>query len=253
MRERSARGRRLALAAAFPRRAGVRISRGLPGDLAPERIVWTYVFDPFPDAEALETLTLEERDGKTTVTTLTVHKTSQARDGHLSNGRMEAGMTEGYERLDELLAGVEGTLIAEEDTHMIDTPQDRADRRPADRHHPHHRSQSRDPHGHGAGDRGAEGHPRRPGDRPTGRWLTYHRKMNPETFDFEIGLPVNRPVADAGRVTNGQLPATTVARTIYHGRYEGLPTAWPELDAWIVAQGGRPAPRCGRPTSSTRR
>ena len=73
----------------------------------PERIVWTYVFDPFPDAEAVETLTLEERDGKTTVTTLTVHKTLQARDGHLSDGRMEAGMIEGYQRLDELLSGLQ--------------------------------------------------------------------------------------------------------------------------------------------------
>jgi uncharacterized protein YndB with AHSA1/START domain len=73
----------------------------------PERIVRTYVFEPFPDQEALETLTLDEKDGKTTITTLTVHKTIEGRDGHLAHG-MEAGMTEGYARLDELLASLLG-------------------------------------------------------------------------------------------------------------------------------------------------
>jgi uncharacterized protein YndB with AHSA1/START domain len=69
----------------------------------PERIVRTFVFEPFPDQEALETLTLDEKDGKTTITTLTVHQTIEGRNGHLAHG-MEAGMTEGYARLDELLA-----------------------------------------------------------------------------------------------------------------------------------------------------
>ena len=69
----------------------------------PERIVRTFVFEPYPDAEALETLQLDEHDGKTTITTTTVHKTVESRDGHLGSG-MEAGMTEGYDRLDALLA-----------------------------------------------------------------------------------------------------------------------------------------------------
>ena len=69
----------------------------------PERLVASYVFELFPDAEALETLVLEERDGRTTATTTTVHKTIQNRDGHLANGAMEAGMSEGYARLDALL------------------------------------------------------------------------------------------------------------------------------------------------------
>jgi uncharacterized protein YndB with AHSA1/START domain len=69
----------------------------------PERIVRTFVFDPYPDAEAVETLKLDERNGQTTITTTTVHKTVENRDGHLGSG-MEAGMTEGYERLEDLLA-----------------------------------------------------------------------------------------------------------------------------------------------------
>jgi uncharacterized protein YndB with AHSA1/START domain len=75
----------------------------------PERIVRTFVFGPKPDPEreAIETLLLEERDGKTTITTPSVHKTLAGRDGHLSGGRMEAGMTDGYSRLDELLAALQ--------------------------------------------------------------------------------------------------------------------------------------------------
>lgn len=53
-------------------------------------------------------------------------------------------------------------------------------------------------------------------------------------------MPVPRPVAPVGRVRLGQLPAATVARTVYHGPYEGLGTAWPRLDAWIAAQGRKP-------------
>jgi uncharacterized protein YndB with AHSA1/START domain len=71
----------------------------------PERIVRTFVFEPLPDKEALETLTLEEHDGQTTITTLTVHKTVEDRDGHVHSG-VDKGMTEGYARLDELLAGL---------------------------------------------------------------------------------------------------------------------------------------------------
>jgi effector-binding domain-containing protein len=71
---------------------------------------------------------------------------------------------------------------------------------------------------------------------PAGRWFTHHLRMRPDTFDFEIGVPVTKPVAAAGRVTAGQLPAATVARTIYHGPYEGLSSAWEQLGAWITAQ-----------------
>jgi effector-binding domain-containing protein len=77
---------------------------------------------------------------------------------------------------------------------------------------------------------------------PAGRWFTHHLKMDPNIFDFEIGVPVTVAVAPAGRVTAGQLPAATVARTIYHGPYEGLPGAWKEFGAWIAAQGRTAGP-----------
>jgi effector-binding domain-containing protein len=77
---------------------------------------------------------------------------------------------------------------------------------------------------------------------PAGPWLTHHLRMDPSTFDFEICVPVTRPVTATGRVEPGQLPAVTVARTVYHGGYEGLGAAWQALDAWIVAQGRTPGP-----------
>lgn len=77
---------------------------------------------------------------------------------------------------------------------------------------------------------------------PAGPWFTHHLRMDPHTFDFEIGVPVTTPVAAAGRVKPGQWPATRVARTVYHGPYEGLPSAWAEFDAWIAAEGHKPGP-----------
>jgi effector-binding domain-containing protein len=77
---------------------------------------------------------------------------------------------------------------------------------------------------------------------PTGPWFTYHLRMDPAVFDFEVGVPVAAPVAASGRVKPGHLPATTVARTVYHGSYEGLGGAWGELEAWIAANGYTTAP-----------
>lgn len=70
----------------------------------PHKLVCTSVFEMMPEFEAVETLTLEARDGGTMITTHTRHGSIEARDGHLSGGRMEAGMTEGYERLEALLS-----------------------------------------------------------------------------------------------------------------------------------------------------
>lgn len=77
---------------------------------------------------------------------------------------------------------------------------------------------------------------------PAGPVFSHHLRMDPETFDFEVGVPVHAPVSAANRVKASQLPAATVARTVYHGPYEGLGAAWGEFNAWITAEGHRPAP-----------
>jgi len=72
---------------------------------------------------------------------------------------------------------------------------------------------------------------------PTGPWFTYHLRMDPKVFDFEVGVPVATPVAAAGRVRPGRLRAATLARTDYRGPYEGLAAAWGEFEKWIAAPG----------------
>ena len=74
-----------------------------------------------------------------------------------------------------------------------------------------------------------------------GPLFAHHLWMAPGTFQFELGVPVARPVTATGRVEPGRLPAATVARTVYHGSYEGLGPAWEEFDAWIEAHGHAPA------------
>lgn len=76
---------------------------------------------------------------------------------------------------------------------------------------------------------------------PTGPWFTRHYRIDPDEWDFEIGVPVSAPVTPVGRVREGFLPAATVARATHSGPYEGLSEAWGALGAWIEANGHAPA------------
>ncbi len=77
---------------------------------------------------------------------------------------------------------------------------------------------------------------------PSGPWFTHHLSMHPKTFDFEVGVPVPKPITAAGRVRPSQLPATKAAKTIFQGDYEGLEAAWQEFDAWVQSHGFKPRP-----------
>ncbi|MEX0984284.1 MAG: SRPBCC family protein [Actinomycetota bacterium] len=66
-----------------------------------ERIVSTEVFEGMPDDFALDTLTLTERDGRTTLTVLVQHTSEEARDAHIDSG-MEGGMQEAMDRLERV-------------------------------------------------------------------------------------------------------------------------------------------------------
>jgi uncharacterized protein YndB with AHSA1/START domain len=68
----------------------------------PERIVWTFEFEGMPGKVSVETLTLEEHDGKTTFTGTSVFDTVEDRDGMLESG-MESGAVETMDRLEEYL------------------------------------------------------------------------------------------------------------------------------------------------------
>lgn len=69
----------------------------------PGRLVSTEVFEGFPDAESVNTVTLTEADGVTTLQTLVRHASREFRDGHVQSG-MEGGMQVTFDRLDDLLA-----------------------------------------------------------------------------------------------------------------------------------------------------
>ena len=75
------------------------------------------------------------------------------------------------------------------------------------------------------------------GVEPVGAVFAHHLKMSPDTFDFELGVKVTSPVKATGRVKPGQLPGVKVARTVYSGPYEGLPSAWGEFNKWMKANG----------------
>ncbi len=69
----------------------------------PERIVQTWRFDGFPGAESVSSVTFDKRGENTFVKIHVLHSSRENRDAWLSNGRMEWGMREGFQRLDELL------------------------------------------------------------------------------------------------------------------------------------------------------
>lgn len=78
---------------------------------APNRLVSTEVFegaDPGDDSTAsVNTVTLEEVDGVTTMTAHVVHALPEHRDAQLQSG-MEGGMQHSYDRLEDLLTSSQG-------------------------------------------------------------------------------------------------------------------------------------------------
>jgi uncharacterized protein YndB with AHSA1/START domain len=68
-----------------------------------ERLVSTEVYEGMPDAEALDTLTLTEQDGRTVLTLLVEHESKEDRDGHVQSG-MEDGLQDAFDRLEQVVA-----------------------------------------------------------------------------------------------------------------------------------------------------
>jgi len=65
----------------------------------------TFEFEGMPGHISMDTLVLEDHGDRTIVRTHTVFQTLEDRDGMVAAG-MGRGVTEGYERLDEVLAGL---------------------------------------------------------------------------------------------------------------------------------------------------
>jgi uncharacterized protein YndB with AHSA1/START domain len=66
-----------------------------------ERIVSTEVFEGMPEGEALDTITLTEAHGRTTVQILVQHSSKEHRDAHIDSG-MESGLQEAMDLLEQV-------------------------------------------------------------------------------------------------------------------------------------------------------
>ena len=81
---------------------------GVYREVAPPHIVATEKFDDawYP-GEGISTVEMTERERKTTVTNTMLYESRKARDAVLKSG-MESGMALGYDRLDKVLASMDG-------------------------------------------------------------------------------------------------------------------------------------------------
>lgn len=103
------------------------------------------------------------------------------------------------------------------------------------------------------------------GVEPRGSDFAHHLEIDPEVFDFEVGVPVAEEIGEEGRVKPGRLSAATVARTVYKGPYDGLRDARSSTSGRSRARhigslvpkstttfgAGNSSERCGLPASST--
>ncbi len=76
-----------------------------------ERTIDTFEFEGMPGHVSLQTASLEERGGKTTLKLNVVFQSVEDRDGMYQSG-MHEGMTEGFARLDALLQRLQMRMAA---------------------------------------------------------------------------------------------------------------------------------------------
>jgi uncharacterized protein YndB with AHSA1/START domain len=67
----------------------------------PDRLVFTEIFEPYPDAGSLVTATFREEGGKTRLTVVAEYPSKDVRDMVLATG-MEKGAAISYDRLEEV-------------------------------------------------------------------------------------------------------------------------------------------------------
>ncbi len=69
---------------------------------APERVVFTEIYDPFPDAESVVTSVLTAERGKTRLTVTALYPSLEVRDMVLKTG-MDKGAAISYDRLEDVV------------------------------------------------------------------------------------------------------------------------------------------------------
>ena len=71
-----------------------------------ERLVSTEVYEGMPDAQAIDTVTFEEVDGRTLLTILVQHERKEHRDAHVESG-MEEGLQEALDALEQVAVSLD--------------------------------------------------------------------------------------------------------------------------------------------------
>jgi uncharacterized protein YndB with AHSA1/START domain len=69
---------------------------------APDRLVFTEIYDPFPDAESVVTSLFTEENGKTRLTVTVIYPSVDVRDMVMKTG-MAGGAAISYDRLEDLV------------------------------------------------------------------------------------------------------------------------------------------------------
>lgn len=191
----------------------------------PARVVHTERFDEaWYEGEAVITTEFVGTAGGTAVSMTMRFESREARDGVLKSG-MESGVAASYDRLAGILDEPAVVRTEARTAAVIRLTVPRADM----------------PKVMGPAIGEILGTLAAQGVAAAGPVFAHHLKMDPGTFDFEVGVPVAKPVSPAGRVRPGALPSARVARRIYTGPYEGLYEAWREFDAWTKAHALVPA------------
>ena len=72
---------------------------------------------------------------------------------------------------------------------------------------------------------------------PSGPVYSHHFRLDPEVFDFEVGVPYSGDFAPEGRVVAGSTPGGKAAMTTLHGPYDGLPEGWGEFHQRVLSEG----------------
>jgi uncharacterized protein YndB with AHSA1/START domain len=80
------------------------------GEPSPDGFTQTFEYEGAPGHVSLERLTLEEHDGRTVARTHSVYQSVEARDAMVRSGMAE-GVSEGFDRLDTLLAGLRPAVV----------------------------------------------------------------------------------------------------------------------------------------------
>ena len=196
------------------------------------RIVATEKFDVawYPGEAVTATSFTSRPDGTTHVTLTVTYASKEARDVASRSG-MDAGMSAGFARLEDL-AGTLATALAAAGIAVPDVTEI-ASRGVAAIHIVTPPAKMRDVMSPARAEllAAVQAH----GLRPAGPWFEHYHRATADTFDFDVCVPVTTPVVSIGRVEPRAISKERVVRTTYTGGYEGLPGAWAAFRRWLEA------------------